>query len=85
MEDVMAAKKSTKAATRKIEKAAKNAKKKMSKAKRDLTLTVGQAKAATLKALRAAHRKEKVLTAPFVEKFQSAWKREVKRVKKATK
>ena len=78
----MAAKKSAKAVAKKIEKAAK---KEMSKAKREATVTVSQAKAATLKALNAAHKKEKVLTKPFVEKFQSAWKREVKRVRKATK
>jgi hypothetical protein len=78
----MAAKKSVKSVTRKIETVAK---KKISKAKQEVTLSVNQAKAATFKALRVAHKKEKVLTKPFVEKFQSAWKREVKRVKKATK
>lgn len=78
----MAGKKTAKAATKKIEQAAK---KKIAKAKRDFTVTVGDAKAAAFKALRAAHKKEKVLTKPFVEKFESAWKREMKRAKKHAK
>ena len=78
----MAAKETAKAATKKIEKAAT---KKIAEAKRGFSMTVGEAQAAAFKALGAAHKKEKVLTGPFVEKFESAWKREVKHAKKLAK
>jgi hypothetical protein len=66
-----------------MKKVERDAKKRITKAKQGLTMTVGQAKAAALKALRAAHEQEKALTGPIVDKFQSEWKRQVKRVKQA--
>ena len=74
----MAETKSAKAAARKLEKSAKET---VAEAEHGLTATVGQAKASAAKALRAADRKGKALTKPFVKKFDSAWKRVKKAVK----
>jgi vacuolar-type H+-ATPase subunit H len=64
--------KTAKTAAKKFEKSAKV---KIAQAKQTLTTTVGHAQASAAKALQAADTKGKALTAPFVKKLDSAWKR----------